>query len=360
MSEALHNKYRPKTLRRIIGHETAVAALTKAIDSGKVPSYLLLLGPTSVGKSTLAYAVARAVLQTDSLKGNPNFSEYNLSEDRGIDGVRGIIRESRLSPRGADRRIILLEESQGILSNAPAANAFLSALEHPPATTTFIMCSMEASKFSASTLGKALKNRASMQFNLQAPGTKELTLQARRICKGEGIDWLDEKQIRTIVNGCGGEMRTLASALETLINVYAANETISDDDIQQVVQATAGGTDDAAVEKFIVGCLSGNMRVAQRAILDITDATGVAMKICSAVTFVLNSLVLGGEKHPKVWGTPAGYSVLKQIGKTSADMASVAELNARLVDFRLQAGAFAVPEQLALSALAWKFINRNA
>lgn len=364
MTHALYNKYRPRSLSRVIGHKVAVEAMTKAIESGKVPSYILLLGPTSVGKSTLAGAFAADVLGTKDFRATPNFSEYNLSEDRSIEGVRGIIRESKLSPRGASRRIILLEEAQGILGNAPAANAFLSALEHPPESTTFIVCSMEASKFSASTLGKAFQNRASMKFNLAAPGKAELLLQAKRIRRGEGADFLTDEHLDYVAENCNSEMRSLASALEIAINLHGARGSLTLDELKEAVNVASSSSDDAAVEQFIYGCLSGSFQRAQLALLEVTDPVSVAMKICSTVTFVLNMLVLDGKKSSKVWGSTSGWNVLKKLkAQKNLDKDSMvedlAELNSRLVTFRVQAGAFAVNEQLALSAIAWQYIKRS-
>ena len=51
---SFHQKYRPATLDKIIGHSKAVDAMKGWIASGEYPSAILFVGPTSVGKTTLA------------------------------------------------------------------------------------------------------------------------------------------------------------------------------------------------------------------------------------------------------------------------------------------------------------------
>ena len=137
-------------------------------------------------------------------------------------------------------------------------------------------------------------------------------------------------------------------------------EKFSDEELRKVVSTDAALSDDQALESFIAACINGTFVEAQLAVLEIADATGVSMKICSAVEFALNTIVLNGKKNAKVWGSTSGWNLVKKLkSEVDRDVAIplLAELNSRLVDFRLQAGAFAVNEKLALSSLAWKFIK---
>ena len=366
---SLYNKYRPRSLRRVIGHEQVVTTLRGKISEGKLGSAILFTGPTSVGKTTLAKALAADILGTKTLlASNPNFSEYNLSENRTIEDIRAIISVSKLKPRdGAIKRIILLEEFQGILGAPAAGNAFLSALENPPDSTLFILCSMEGDKFVSGHVGKALANRC-LRFNLQPPGKTELVKQAKRIVTNEGASYITEEVISEVADNCSSQMRILANTLEGLIGYYDGlaekPEELSKDDVLKVLESSSN--DESAVVNFILALLSGKFADAQLALLEVGDATGFAMKVCSVASFVLNNILLKGQRHPKVWGTTAGWNTFKRLKevKTSASLRDsdlldrLAELNSALVGFKLQAGAFAVDERLALSAVAWNFVKQ--
>lgn len=366
---SLYNKYRPRSLRRVIGHEQVVTTLRGKISEGKLGSAILFTGPTSVGKTTLAKALAADILGTKTiLASNPNFSEYNLSENRTIEDIRAIISVSKLKPRdGAIKRIILLEEFQGILGAPAAGNAFLSALENPPDSTLFILCSMEGDKFGSGQLGKALANRC-LRFNLQPPGKAELVKQAKRIVTNEGASYITDEVISEVADNCSSQMRILANTLEGLIGYYDGlaekPEELSKDDVLKVLESSSN--DEAAVVNFIIALLSGKFTDAQLALLDVGDATGFAMKTCSVANFVLNNILLKCQRHPKVWGTTTGWNAFKRLKevKSSAGLKDsdlldrLAELNSALVSFKLQAGAFAVDERLALSAVAWNFVKQ--
>lgn len=117
---ALHLKYRPETLDDIIGHEAAVAKLKGMIASKKFPSALAFFGPTSAGKTTLARAFATTTLGKQA-EGSQDFMELNATDNKTIDDIRQLIGISRLRPVSGIRRFLLVDEAQGILSNAQAA-----------------------------------------------------------------------------------------------------------------------------------------------------------------------------------------------------------------------------------------------
>lgn len=366
---SLYNKYRPRSLKRVIGHAQVVTTLQGKISADRLGSAILFTGPTSVGKTTLAKALASDILGSKNILSNsPNFSEYNLSENRTIDDIRAIISVSKLKPRdGATKRIILLEEFQGILGAPAAGNAFLSALENPPDSTLFILCSMEGDKFGSGQLGKALANRC-LRFNLQPPGKAELVKQAKRIVANEGASYITEEVISEVADNCSSQMRILANMLEGLIGYYDGladkPDVLSKDTVLKVLESSS--TEESTIVDFISSLLYGNFTGAQMALLDVGDATGFAMKTCSAVSFALNSFILKGRQHPKVWGTTTGWNTVKKIkgAKSEKNLSEselierLAELNSALVTFKLQAGAFAVDERLALSAVAWKFVKQ--
>lgn len=361
---SLHQKYRPSSLDRVVGHSKAVATLKGFISSGKFPSAIMFTGPTSVGKTTIARAFVHDVLDSE-VEGNANYLEVNVGENRSIDDIRSFIQVSRLRPQNNQpRRFILLDEAQQILSNNPAAQALLKPLEQPVATTTFLLSSMEADKFRSTTLGKAIANRC-LQISLDPPTDAEMTLQAKRIIKGEGLAFIPKDLISTIVEGCDSSMRNLANVLESLKAQYSKSDhTLTVDDLQSVISG-AGSADDIVAVQFLTAVYAGKFVGAQKALLSMNDPVTFINKVTWCAWFMLNSSVLKGARHPKVWGSAHSTQLQKQTNALfdelelpeSKRLNILAEVSSRVVKLRLQSGAFSVDESMALSCFAWDTIK---
>jgi hypothetical protein len=114
--------------------------------------------------------------------------------------------------------------------------------------------------------------------------------------------------------------------------------------------------------KFLTAICAGKFAVAQKALLEMTDAVTFINKAAWALWFVLNNSVLKGARHPKLWGSPHAFALSKQVNAIFDELevpepvrlSIFAEVNTRLVRLKLQSGAFAVDEALALSAFAWE------
>ena len=135
-----------------------------------------------------------------------DYMELNGTDQRSIDDIRNMIQISKFKP-SSKKRIIVIDEAQGVIANAPAAAALLKPLEEPSPDTLWILCSMEPSKFGNGN-GKAIANRCT-QFVLSPPSNMDCLKQATRIAKGEKMSYLDKELLKDVVRACGSEMRTL-------------------------------------------------------------------------------------------------------------------------------------------------------
>ena len=106
---------RPVSLADLVGLEQLVADVRKW-NSDTAPQALLFHGPPGTGKTSAAYVIAR-VLGCKHEDGN--FIESNASDDRGIQFVREGLKDAmRVKPLGVKRKVILLDEADGL---TPAA-----------------------------------------------------------------------------------------------------------------------------------------------------------------------------------------------------------------------------------------------
>ena len=148
----------------LLGHETAEALLAEAMGSGRMHHAWLITGPQGVGKATLAYRFARAVLAGIGPSGtleldvtHPVFRrvaagthadlltvEREWDEKRKklrgeivVDTVRGVASFLRLTAAEGGWRVVIVDGAEDI--NRNAANALLKVLEEPPPRTIILL-----------------------------------------------------------------------------------------------------------------------------------------------------------------------------------------------------------------------------
>lgn len=369
MSNGLHNKYRPRTLDEVVGHSAATTRLKGIIKSKSAPSALAFFGPTSVGKTTLARAFTHDLLNIDPEKAlgtNPNYLELDGSQSRTIEDIRQVSGIAKLAPVGSKHRVILFDEAQGILSNKVAADATLRTLENPPKSTVFILCSMEPDKFSSSS-GKAIANRC-VQFLLKPPSVQDLFEQGKRIIKGEKATYLGKEVLTHIANNCNNEMRTLANMIEACIQYYDglgedAPAKLTADDVSGIIIGSESSLEVQAV-RILTAVYARKFSAVQREILDVTDGFGLINKMLYANWFILNDLILKGQRHPKVWGSKPAYQLRTNLNdldsfsslEQAKKIAMVGMVSTRLAALLSQSKSFSIPEDIAVSQFAFNLI----
>lgn len=146
----------------VIGHERAVALLSRALTSGRLSHAYLLGGPASIGKRTLALALARAVLCiSDTLASAPCGKCASCTRIEGsshpdlriveLDGEHVQISRKQIGELQADaslkpligaRKVYVLIEVERL--SDVAGNQLLKLLEEPPPGVMFILTTSDA------------------------------------------------------------------------------------------------------------------------------------------------------------------------------------------------------------------------
>jgi len=205
----LYKKYRPKTLKGIIGNKSTVASLRNMLERKTVPHTILFHGPSGCGKTTLA-RILKKELECHDL----DFQELNCSDFRGIDTIREIARTMSLAPAGGKCRVWILDEVHQMSS--AGMNAALKILEDTPQHVYFFLCTTEPQK-----LLKTIRNRCCEMpvENLGEDGTKRLL---KRVAKREKIK-IDQDTLDDISDASEGSARRCLVILDKLKNLAGAD-----------------------------------------------------------------------------------------------------------------------------------------
>lgn len=213
-------KYRPKHLRDVIGHGPVVKRFEAFVKSKDMP-HILLSGSAGIGKTTSVLALARE-LYGDRL--NECYLEANASDERGIDVIRGKIKDFARTLPLADVpwKIIFLDEADALTSDAQ--HALRRTMEKFSATTRFALSCNYSSK-----IIEPIQSRCAV-FRFSRLSEEELRLIIERVAQGEGLK-LDKAAEDAVLYVSDGDGR---KAINVLQGACALNPHVTADEVYRV------------------------------------------------------------------------------------------------------------------------------
>jgi len=195
-------KYRPKKLDDIVNQKHVVERLKAWVREKSVPN-MLFAGPAGVGKTCCAVALA-VELFGDNWK--QNFQETNASDARGIDVVRGRIKDfARIKPIGADFKIIFLDESDALTPEAQ--QALRRTMERFSGVARFILSANYSSR-----LIEPIQSRT-VVFRFRKLKEEDVEKYINRVARSENID-ISKDAISAIYEISEGDLRKATNLLQ--------------------------------------------------------------------------------------------------------------------------------------------------
>ena len=207
----LYVRYRPQTFEDIVGNESAIASLSKAINKKNHSHAYMLTGPSGCGKTTVARIMAKTILKASDICIN----EVNASSDRGIDTAREIIQQMRYSPSDGNVSVFIIDECH--MLQKTFMNAILKAVEEPPDFCYFFFCTTDPGKIITT-----IKNRCT-EIKFKSLKVEELQLVIKRVCKLESIK-LSSDIIEGIAEKADGSPRKSLVILQSILGIDDEDE----------------------------------------------------------------------------------------------------------------------------------------
>ncbi|MDE1846172.1 MAG: replication factor C small subunit [Candidatus Micrarchaeota archaeon] len=197
-------KYRPSKLEEVIG-QTAIVERLKAFVVAKSFPNMIFAGTAGVGKTTSAIAMAKE-LYGDKI--NEAFLELNASDTRGIDVIRGKVKEfaRTIALSGDMIKIIFLDEADALTPEAQ--HALRRTMEKYSATTRFILSANYASK-----IIEPIQSRC-VVLRFKPLSEEEMRKYIIRVEEGEGLK-VDEKANEALLYVSEGDLRKLTNILQS-------------------------------------------------------------------------------------------------------------------------------------------------
>lgn len=193
-------KYRPKKLQFVRGHEDAIIKLKSAVQNKKP---VLIYGPVGTGKTSTVYALANDL--------NYEILEVNASDFRNKDSINSTIGNSlnqmSLFSRG---KVILIDEVDGISGNQDrgGVQAIVALLENPGHAIVMTCNDPWDQKL------YSLRSKSNL-IEFKRLNYLSLTNYLKEICEAEKIIY-DLEDLKILARRCDGDLRSAIIDLENL------------------------------------------------------------------------------------------------------------------------------------------------
>jgi replication factor C small subunit len=249
MKEIWIEKYRPANLSEVVGQREVTSRLKTYVSTGNMP-HLLFAGPPGTGKTTCAIALSRELFGDDW---KTNFHELNASDERGIDIVRGKIKEfARTAPMGMKGfKIIFLDEADAL--TVDAQSALRRTMERYASTCRFILSCNYSSK-----IIEPIQSRCAV-FRFRPLNEADVKKYISSIAKLESIT-IKEDGLGALVYVSQGDLRRAVNSLQVAASLSLKV------DADTVYQAASTARPEM-VKELIETCINGDF-MKGRALLD--------------------------------------------------------------------------------------------
>jgi len=249
-------KYRPRRLSEVIDQKHVVDKLKVWVKEGSIPN-MLFAGPAGVGKTTAALALAQELFGENWKQ---NFQETNASDERGINVVRGRIKDfARIKSIGSEFKIVFLDESDALTPEAQ--QALRRTMEKFSGVCRFILSCNYSSR-----IIDPIQSRCAV-FRFKRLTEKGVAEYVGKIAKGEKLT-VPEDAVKAIFEVSEGDLRKSTN----LLQAAAASGKIT----REAVYEVAGQARPQDVRHMIDLAVAGKFPDARKKLYDLLIEQGLS------------------------------------------------------------------------------------
>ena len=233
----LYRKYRPKSFADILGQDVISETLKNAGRLDRLAHAYLFYGSKGSGKTTTARILAKLAncqkRQTEEAfkkTGEPcnecqacveidngralDVIEIDAASNRGIDEIRNLKENIRVSPAALTRKVYIIDEAHQLTKDA--FNALLKTLEEPPAHAMMILVTTELEKMPATIVSRT------QRFHFKRLPLETIIGKLKSIAELEKINISDDA-LELIAASGGGSFRDAESLLDQITSLKTQN-----------------------------------------------------------------------------------------------------------------------------------------
>ena len=251
-------KYRPLKLSEVINQKHVVERVKAFIKDKNIPN-MLFTGPAGTGKTTISLAIAHELYGKEW---RPNVLEKNASDERGIDVIRGAVKDfARTKSIGeVPYKIIILDESDALTQEAQ--QALRRTMENFTSVSRFILICNYRSK-----IIEPIQSRC-VVFRFKSLTEDDIKKFIKRIVEEEKLK-ISEGAFAAIIYLSEGDLRKVANLLQASA---ALGEKITESIVYDV--ASQAKPDD--VKEMLEMTLKGNFEDARKRLQDMLLRQGLS------------------------------------------------------------------------------------